>query len=71
VDRVLHYETLMMELWEVFGQLGIPFDGTLRIYAKSRYRPDHRPYREVYTPRQAEIIRKAFAHEIALHHYEF
>ena len=61
----------MLELWEVFGQLGVPFDGTLRVYAKSEYRSDRRPYQQIYNPRQAEIVRQAFAPEIALHNYEF
>jgi len=71
VDRVLRYERLADELDEVFGRLGIPFDGSLGIHAKSEYRTDRRPYREVYSRKQAEFIRRVFAAEIALHGYQF
>src|SRR4051794_10259239 len=54
VDRVLSYERLADELGGVFDRLGIPFDGSLGVRAKSEYRTDRRPYREVYTPEQAE-----------------
>lgn len=69
VDRVLRYESLNQELDEVFGQLGIPFDGTLHEKAKGAYRADRRHYREVFTPRQAEIVRRHFVREIDLFGY--
>lgn len=71
VDRVLQYERLQAELFDVFAHLGVPFPGTLDVRAKSEYRTDRRPYREVYTPEQAEIVRQAFANEIARFGYEF
>jgi hypothetical protein len=71
VDRVLRYERLTEELAEVFGRLGIPFDGSLGVNAKSEYRTDRRPYREVYTRRQAHRVGDVFAVERALHGYEF
>jgi hypothetical protein len=71
VDRVLRYEGLTQELAEVFDTLGIPFDGSLGVNAKSEYRSDRRPYREVYTLRQAELVDRAFEAEQALHGYEF
>jgi len=71
VDRVLRYESLNAELTEVFGQLGIPFAGSLGVNAKSEYRTDRRPYREVYLPQQAERVRDLFAQEIALLRYEY
>jgi hypothetical protein len=71
VDRVLRFERLADELADVFGHLGIPFDGSLGVNAKSEYRTDRRPYREVYTRRQAELVGRAFVPEIALHGYAF
>jgi hypothetical protein len=71
VDRVLRYEKLMAELGEVFSQLGIPFDGTLSVTAKSGYRSDRRPYQEVFNDEQRKIVEKAFAKEIKLHGYRF
>jgi hypothetical protein len=71
VDRVLRYERLADELGNVFGQLGIPFDGSLGVNAKSEYRADRRPYRDVYSRRQAELIGCAFEVERRLHGYEF
>jgi hypothetical protein len=71
VDRVLRYERLNDELTRVFGELGIPFPGTLGINAKSEYRQDRRPYRDVYTEAQAAIVASAFSRERALHGYEF
>jgi hypothetical protein len=71
VDRVLKYERLTEELHEVFDLLGIPFDGTLGVNAKSEYRTDRRPYREVYTSAQAKRVEELFAREIELHRYEF
>jgi hypothetical protein len=71
VDRVLRYEALDQDLAEIFATLGIPFGGTLGIHAKSEYRTDRRPYREVYTPHQARLVEKAFVREIALFSYKF
>jgi hypothetical protein len=71
VDRVLRYENLMAELGEVFSQLDIPFDGTLGVAAKSEYRTDRRPYRQVFNDEQRRIVEKAFGKEIELHGYQF
>jgi hypothetical protein len=71
VDRVLRYENLLAELGEVFSQLGIPFDGTLGVAAKSEYRSDRRPYQQVFNDEQRKIVEKAFAKEIELHGYRF
>jgi hypothetical protein len=71
VDRILRYENLTAELNEVFGQLNIPFDGTLGIAAKSEYRTDRTPYQEVFNDDQRRIVEKAFAKEIELHGYRF
>jgi hypothetical protein len=71
VDRVLRYENLSDELASVFKQLAIPFSGTLGVNAKSEYRTDRRPYREVFSEKQAMRVGALFAHECALHGYEF
>ncbi len=71
VDRVVRYENLLAELGEVFSQLNIPFDGTLGVKAKSEYRTDRRPYRQVFNEEQRKIVEKAFAKEIELHGYRF
>jgi len=71
VDEVLRYETLNEELARVFAKLGVPFEGDLGVRAKSDYRSDRRPYREVYDDRQREIIARAFAREIEMFGYRF
>jgi hypothetical protein len=71
VDRILRYEALQAELAQVFGRLGIPFDGSLNVRAKSEYRQDRRPYREVYTETQRQRVEEAFAWEIRTHGYQF
>ena len=71
VNRILSYENLTAELSEVFSQLNIPFNGTLGVSAKSEYRSDRRPYRQVFNDSQRRIVEKAFAKEIELHGYRF
>lgn len=70
VDEVLLYENLEPSLDSVFSRLGVPFEG-LKVRAKVNYRPDRRPYQEVYTPRQASVVANMFAPEIAMHGYRF
>ncbi len=71
VDRVLRYENLLAKLGEMFSQLNIPFDGSLRVAAKSEYRTDRRPYQQVFNDQHRRIVEKAFAKEIELHGYHF
>ncbi|MDX1641955.1 MAG: hypothetical protein R3220_09680 [Balneolaceae bacterium] len=71
VDKVIRYESLMDELGQVFRDLGVPFDGTLGVRAKSSHRKSKKPYREVFSARQKEIIEKAFRKEIEMHGYAF
>jgi len=71
VDHVIKYEHLDDELAEIFKNIGIPFSGNLSVRAKSEYRKDRRPYWEVFTREQKEIIAQAFEKEIRLHGYEF
>lgn len=71
VDHIVRYEHLTSELDQVFRKLGITFEGSLGVNAKSEYRTDHRPYQEIYTPEQANLVSDIFQHEILLHGYEF
>jgi len=71
VNRVLRYENLLAELSEVFSQLNIPFDGTLGVKAKSEYRADRRPYKQMFNDKQRRIVENAFVREIELHGYRF
>jgi len=71
VHRVLRYERLTEDLTELFGQLGVPFTGSLGVLAKSEYRDDRRPYREVFTPGQAARVGDAFRVERELFGYGY
>ena len=55
VNRILRFERLGDELAEVLGHLGLPFPGELP-RAKSGYRTDHRPAREILSDSQKELI---------------
>ncbi len=71
VNRVIEYGALNTGLAGVFHSLGVPFDGSLGVFAKSEYRSDRRPYQDVFNLDQAERIQKIFEVEIALHGYRF
>lgn len=71
VDKVLRYETLGRDLAAVFCKLGVPWAGELKHRAKSEYRVDRRPYREVLTTNQVDIISRRFQKEIDWHGYEY
>ena len=71
VDRIVRYENLIDELSQVFDHLEIPFNGSLGVKAKSEYREDRRPYREIYTDEQRIKVEKAFEVEIRMHGYQF
>ncbi len=71
VDKVVKYESLTDELGVIFKKLGIPFDGTLGVRAKSEHRKDRRPYQHVFSNAQRDIIETAFSKEIAMHGYVF
>ena len=55
----------------VFKRIGIPFNGSLGVTAKSEYRTDKRHYANVYTPEQAALVGDTFKQEIFLHGYTF
>jgi len=71
LDKVIKFETLEGSLSKVFDYLGIPFNGTLNIRAKSTSRKDRRPYQEIYSKEQRQIIEKEFEDEIRIHGYSF
>jgi hypothetical protein len=71
VDEVVKYESLMPDLDRIFRRLGIPFDHSLGVDAKSQHRKDRTPYRDVFTPEQKAIVETAFRPEIELHGYQF
>ena len=71
VDRIVRYENLIAELTEVFARLSIPFAGALGASAKSEYRTDRTPYKQVFNDEQRRIVETAFAREIELHGYKF
>jgi hypothetical protein len=71
VDEVIRYENLSAELQRVFNRLGVPFDGSLGVNAKSEYRKERRPYQEVLTAEQADRVRRIYAREIEMHGYAF
>jgi hypothetical protein len=71
VDEVIKYECLMEGLGRVFGRLGIPFNGSLGINAKSEHRKDRTPYQQVFSPAQKDYVANVFAQEIEMHGYVF
>ena len=71
VDKVLKYETLIEDLLQVFGMLGIPFLGDLGVRAKSEHRTDRRHYKSIFTNEQRLLIEKNFANEIQMHGYVY
>ena len=71
VNKVVKYESLMDELGSIFQELGVPFNGSLGIKAKSEHRKDRRPYQEVLSFKQRDIIEKEFAKEIEMHGYVY
>lgn len=70
VDRLCRYENLAAELEWVRQRIGLPEPLDLP-QAKSGYRVDRRPYREVLSDAQRRRIAEAFADEIELLGYEF
>lgn len=71
VNRVIDYNGLNEGLSDVFTRVGVPFDGSLGVFAKSEYRTDLRNYQLILNPDQARRISDIFAVEIELHGYRF
>jgi hypothetical protein len=70
VDRVHRYEELDTAIDEITARLGLPCLRPLQT-AKSQFRIDRRPWREILTEPQATHIAKIFSAEIAYHGYRF
>lgn len=71
MDKVVKYESLSSDLNLIFHKLGIPFDGSLNIQAKSSHRKDRSPYKDIFSKKQKETIDKLFKDEIEMHNYKF
>ena len=71
VNKVIKYESLIEELDSIFSMLGIPFNGSLGVQAKSNYRENRLSYQDILTERQRGIIENIFRKEIMLHDYRF
>lgn len=71
VDEVVKYESMSAGLQQIFDRLGIPFNGSLGVKAKSEHRKDRRPYQEVFNRDQRARVEQAFAKEIKMHGYTF
>ncbi|MEL7003490.1 MAG: hypothetical protein AAFN93_12255 [Bacteroidota bacterium] len=71
VDKVIDYKNLNTELSCVFERLNIDFSGSLEARAKSNYRKNNRPYQEVFSGKQKDIIAEKFQREIMLHEYTY
>ena len=71
VDHIICYEHLTSELGRLFARLGVPFGRSLGVRAKGEFRTDRRPYREVYTTAQAELVGRVFAQECKLLGYAY
>ena len=71
VDQVIRYENLDQELGELFGKLGVPWNGILGVFAKSGYRTERKPYQDWYSEKQRDLIAQVFSDEIREFAYEF
>ena len=71
VDKVVKFENLEKELDVIFKHIEVPFAGELGVKAKSEYRKNRKPYREVLLKEQKELIDRVFRKEIFMHSYTF
>ncbi len=74
VDSVVRFENLKSDLSDVFGEIGIPWDGNLP-KAKAGMRPDnhnvHKSYRSMYTSKERDLVENLFDKEITHFGYKF
>lgn len=66
VNYIGKYENLNDELSFIFDELGIPFSGSLNVYAKSKKRKDRRPPEEFFTGEQKQVLKDAYEKEIKI-----
>ena len=70
VDEVCRFENLESDLEAVRLQLGLA-DSLSLPQAKSGVRPVNSQHQSIIGEPQRRIVERTFAHELALHHYEF
>jgi len=70
VDKILKYENLNADLADTFHSLGVPFPGTLNIFAKSDHRKGRKHFTEELTREQIHRISEVFEHEIEINGYD-
>lgn len=68
-DVMLHTETLSEDYAKLSARLGVDLPALPS--AKSNYRRDHRPYRELYDAETRAVIEKRYAREIEAFGYDF
>ncbi len=68
-DVMLHTETLSEDYGKLSARLGVDLPALPS--AKSNYRRDHRPYRELYDAETRAVIEKRYAREIEAFGYDF
>jgi hypothetical protein len=68
-DVMLHTETLSEDYGKLSERLGVELPALPS--AKSNYRRDHRPYRDLYDEETRAVIEKRYAKEIAAFGYDF
>lgn len=72
VDKIYRYEEMDSALRELSDTLGLKNNLQLPEHrAKSHFRLDKRPYREILTEEEAELIAKKYAREIKLMNYTY
>ena len=70
VDRIYKYENLQEAMRDLAARVGLPEIPQLP-HAKSRFREDRRPYRDLYGHAEREVVRDIFGGEIAALDYTF
>ncbi len=70
VDRIYKYENLQGAMQDLAARVRLPEIPQLP-HAKSRFREDRRPYRDVYGEAEREVVRDIFGGEIAALDYTF
>jgi hypothetical protein len=70
-DRIIRYENLLEDLELVCKDLGIEFDPSYMVDAKSKYRPKDIPYQSYYSEELKNIVAEAHKDDILYFGYEF